>query len=626
MNVKPLKHLRIWISHAFIVLIPITIFVLILKIGIPLSIIKLINNRYLMLLISFLLFLLCSTFKKAGSITTLLTIFILFSLPLSYYWTSGITTQKILCGLIPHRDSMYSYLNARNALNGKLFGMMTVGRPMFPSFLAFLVAIAQDNIQTMLIIMVTLCAFSHFFLCREIQIKFGRLPMAIYMAVLYVFYSRWIPHLASEQMGILLATLGLALILCGMRLVNKKIILLGILIITLALIARIGAMFVLPSLAIFMGLAYTKKRFSFKDFGWAVIAVLVGFLINTLIYNLLSDPAVMPFASFVNALYGQSKGGAGWTIIQKDFPGLSDPYEILELALINIKNYPLGMIISIVKSYRDFLLPGKDNAFVFITSHGNSISVYLAWIFTWFFSIYELINSYRNRNEPFNLFKILIFLGILLSVPFAPPRDSGSMRTYAATVPMLLLLPVAGFARFLEKVVALRNKKNLPQKMNSLTIVIYSLVIVGVIVFPPIFIRIFSQPVNFQVNQCTSEQIPISFKLDYGSYITIVPDGTEPCGNTPNICLSKFINDGSYGFQELYNAIVKSINDTKTPVIFTVVNDLNTGRYYHLLIDKNDLPDFSKSPPIYSACLQLIDQKEFLYSARTLIKERLSSK
>ena len=601
------------------ILISISLFVIVLRIGIPQAIGKLFNNNFLMLIISIIAFYLCTQVKKAKAFLSLLVILLLFAIPLSYYWTTGVSTQKIVGGLIPHRDSMYYYLDTRNILNGKLINSITSARPIFSGFLTLLIALTRNNIQTTLMILAPLSAISFYFLFDEAQVKFGPLPASLIMAGVYSFYARFIPHLVSEQLGMILSLTGWALLLFGIRRVSKKFLAVGILMVSLALNTRSGAMFVLPALAVFSGFAFNKKRFSFTDFGWAAAAVLLGFLINYLVFQLLVDPGRMPYSSFAFAIYGQSKGGAGWTSHQKDFPGLTDTYEILNLALMNIKRYPLGLAIGSYKAFRDFFLPGIDNAFVFITGFGNSFIVYLLWAVTWFFTGYELVHSFRNIKNPFQQFELLVFAGLILSVPFAPPRDSSSMRTYAATIPFLMLLPVAGLAHLLDKMDLIKKiRTNTTDISCPNLLLVYSTILISVITLTPILIKLFVNPISYLNNECTTEQTPAVFQLNQGSYITLIPDGYAPCAGTPDICFSKFISNVSVGVKELYDAVLETTQSSKEAVIFSAVNDLNTGKYYYVLLDQAKLPDINADLQTISVCLTEINHREFLFSATNI--------
>ncbi len=615
-KINNFKNIFICLTTIFI---SISLFVIVLRIGIPQSIGKLFNNTFFMLIISIFAFYLCTQVKKVKAFISLLVILLLFAIPLSYYWTTGVSTQKIVGGLIPHRDSMYYYLDTRNILNGKLINSMTSARPIFSGFLALLIALTRNNIQTTLMILVSLCAISFYFLFDEAQVEFGPLPASLLMAGVYGFYARFIPHLVSEQLGMILSLTGWTLLLFGIRRESKKFLVVGILMVTLALNARSGAMFVLPALAVFSGFAFNKKRFSFTNFGWAAAAVLLGFLINYLVFQLLVDPGKMPYSSFAFAIYGQSKGGAGWTSHQKDFPGLTNTYEILNLALMNIKRYPLGLAIGSFKAFRDFFLPGIDNAFVFITGYGNSFIVYLLWATAWFFTGCELVHSFRNIKNPFQQFELLVFAGIILSVPFAPPRDSSSMRTYAVTIPFLMLLPVAGIAHLLDKIDLIKKNKNIKKHIlcpNSM--LAYTTILISVITLTPIIIKLFVRPVSYLENECTMEQTPAVFQLNQGSYITLIPDGGAPCAGTPGVCFSKIISNVSVGVKELYDAILETTQSSQEAVIFSAVNDLNTGKYYYVLLDQGKLPAINADFQTISVCLTEIDHREFLFAATNI--------
>ena len=490
---------------------------------------------------------------------------------------------------------------------------------MFSGFLTPLMLLTKNDIQTTLMILVSLCAISFYFLFNEVQVEFGPLPATLLMAGVYSFYARFIPHLVSEQLGMILSLTSLALLLFGIRRVNKIYLFLGILMVTLALNARVGAMFVLPALAVFSGFAFKKKQFSFTNFAWAAAAILLGFLVNYLVFQLLLDPGVMPYSSFADALYGQSKGGAGWTSSREDFPGIYDSYEILTLAFMNIKRYPLGLAIGTFKAFRDFFSLGIDNAFVFITGYGNSFIVYLLWAVTWFLTGYELVYSFKNIKKPYQKFELLVFAGILLSVPFAPPRDSSSMRTYAATIPFLMLLPVAGLAHLLDKMDLLKNiYKNKTHISYPNSMLAYSIILISVIVLTPIIIKLFVKPVSYLNNECAAGQTPAVFQLNQGSYITLIPDSSAPCAGTPNICYSKFVNNVSVGIKELYDVILETTRTSNEAVIFSAVNDLNTGKYYYVLLDQKKLPDNNTDFQTISACLTEINRHEFLFSATTI--------
>jgi len=251
--------------------------------------------------------------------------------------------------------------------------------------------------------------------------------------------------------------------------------------------------------------------------------------------------------------------------------------------------------------------------------YGNSLFVYISWLVVCFFSVYALFHSFLNLKNKLNIFIILMFIGILISVPFAPPIDSESMRTYAATIPVVMLLPSMGIAKLLKNINFYNKSKfTINQELNQYLMIIFSSIMVSLIILIPIFIKILNKPFILQVNQCTGQKIPILFKLNYGSYVTITPDDTM-CGDTPNLCLSKFINNGSVGLVEIYQIIVDSIKNSKTPIIFTAVNDLITGHYYHLLIQKKDFHNLLEHNLVVSGCLHEIDKKEFLYSADSLI-------
>jgi hypothetical protein len=147
--------------------------------------------------------------------------------------------------------------------------------------------------------------------------------------------------------------------------------------------------------------------------------------------------------------------------------------------------------------------------------------------------------------------------------------------------------------------------------------------LITVIVLPPILIKALIKPVSYLTNECQSGQIPATFHLNQGSFITLIPDGNSSCAGTPNICLSEFINNAGGGVNELYDAILATIQTSKETVIFSAVNDLNSGKYFHVLLNQKELPAVISGFQTISACLTEINRPEFLFSATAITNAKI---
>ncbi len=607
-----------------LLIIPILGFIGLLKLGLPEPVTNFFNAQSLIFFIFTLVLLRLSLiFKKEGFIFKFAIILFLFSINLSYYWHSVTTIASLIGGLIPHRDSMYYYLGARSIMSGGLLGFIIGGRPLFSGFLSAINWFAKDNIQTILIVLACLNAFAITSLFEKARKYFSENATSFFIAMVILFYSRFLPHMVSEQLGILLSTLSLIFLLEGIFAKNNAHWMVGLFLLALSLNARAGAMFILPLFIPFTFFLFFKNKNRWKLLIYATLIMISAFVLNSIVTKLIVDPSVMPYSSFANALYGQSKGGAGWTSIQKDFPGIVDGKEIMQLALANIQRYPLGLLLGSAKAVRDFLGFGIDSAFTtLIYNRSAPVLTVSAWLLIWGLVSIALINAVRNFKKPFNIFLILIFIGILISTPFAPPIDSGAMRTYAATIPLLYLLPTQGIELLNKKIMRLLKKKEINQEitndqMHPLIISLSALLVLAICLGP--VVNHFIHPPENQLlttsQDCNPDDIQERFKLNYGSYILISPPGENHCGMAPVECRQDFLKRGSGATNETFGLVSQWISGQNEEVVFAAVDGMSSGNYYQVMIKGSELPQgFPSEAPIYS-CLKLIDKREFLYEA-----------
>ena len=564
--------------------------------------------------------------KREGFIFRFAIILFLFSLPLLYYWDNVITNAALIGGIIPHRDSMYYYLGARKLMISNMSESIAGGRPLFSGLLSVINLFARDNIQTILIVLACLNALAISFLSEKVLDNFSENAASFFISTIILFYSRVIPYMVSEQLGILLSTLCLTFLLEGMLRKNLIHWMLGLFLLSLSLNARAGAMFVLPLFIPFTFFLFHENKKRWELMIYSTLIIISAFLVNSLITKLIINPSVMPFASFANALYGQSKGGAGWTSIQKDFPGIIDSKVILQLALQNIQRYPLGLLIASFKAVLDFCGFGINSAFTTLVYDNNSIFFTLvAWFLIWGLALIALITSLKNLKKSFNVLLIIIFIGTLLSTPFAPPIDSGAMRTYAATIPLLFLLPAQGIEILQHKISRLSNMKDSNGEKTSYQmhpfLISFTLMLVFTICVGPIVVYFMRQSESQSLpnlQNCNPGDQNNSFRLNYGSYILVSPPGEKKCGAAPIECQQNFLDHGSSASNETFALISQWISGQKEKVVFAAVDDILSGNYYQVLIKGSELPPgFPSKSPIYS-CLKVIDKREFLYEAYQL--------
>ena len=526
---------------------PIIIFSLIL--GLPLSskidsILKKGNSYLPFIAILVLLFYLIN--KKTGRIIhlyNLLILSILYAFGLSFYWNSGFTPDLFaIFGYLPINDAANYYSAAYALLAGLKIGWAQASyRPIFPMLLSSLLAITALNPMIVLGILTFLNLLGSYLAANEIRKTHGSLAASLFLVLSFVYYRYFMGLFMSEQLGFLLGNLALAMIWNGIR--NRRIpnILIGLFCLSFGLNVRPGGMFTLLMLVIWIGLTFNKKKwFSLKRSVLGFICVLLGFLINTYISNTyLMDPS-RTFSNWGYQLYGVAAGNAGWKQLTIDFPG-TPPEEAMDRAIEKIIQNPKLFVKGIVLTYQDYLDPtGNINLFAFLKNNNNEHKLVL-----WVWMGLGLLFLLRHPKKPLNSFLLLSFAGILLSIPFAPPRDGG-WRLYAVTNPILICIVVAVLpwlsgmiSSVLNKAPILKENENKIQEaeyeLDQFDIFPWSSVLIITILFLVLVLPRLLVPktrITYTTPEyyCAEGEIPVGFWTHRNAWIQTVPAEMLPKG------------------------------------------------------------------------------------------------
>jgi hypothetical protein len=177
----------------------------------------------------------------------------------------------------------------------------------------------------------------------------------------------------------------------------------------------------------------------------------------------------------------------------------------------------------------------EDYAFSFINNLKVNFHLQLL-------SLIALFACYRQRRNP-NVSLILIAtLGILLSVPFAPPWDTAKMRAYAATIPVIALLPALGFEVIAKKMGWQQLVKVSTQEKDSQFLLLFSIIFAGFLFVAPITTKVFSRASQFAEISCQEGATALYLRVSSGSSINIVTDNSSNRTYLPDVRISDFRN------------------------------------------------------------------------------------
>ncbi len=569
--------------------IPVLVYVAVLIIGIPKEVSLLVQYSFsAVLIVSILLFYSAYTLPGwTGTLASLSLTLLLFAFPLSALWNSGVSDNLIIGGLLPWSDPSSYYWEARRLLEGENFTAWGSRRPWFPGMLASLLGLTQQNLQVTLAVLVAITAISCFLLARQIQHSHGIAAGLLTLVILFLFYRLFIGKPVTENLGLSLGAVGFALLWLGAQQRQINNCFLGIFLLTLALNARAGTFFILPALILwgtwaFRGTAHFSRRFLLGG----VSVVLLGFILTSILNKIIGAPDAIAFSNFSYTFYGLMVG-SDWTQVLQDYPdlnGMSDSEaakKIYALAFDVLRTHPLALVTGSLRAWKQFLF--EDYIFSFVRNFKANFLLQIL-------SLIALFACYKQRREPNASLMLAANLGILASVPFVPPWDTGEMRAYAATLPIVALLPALGLA-FLAETMEWQPLVKVPKQDNSSRYLLcFSLIIAGFVFFGPITTKLFSRTPKFANVSCQDGTHALYLRIIPGSLVQLVADNSIRQTHLPKVRLSDFRN-GLPTFGLGYPDLAKEFASLSPSTTLTYTPNLkNLKQPIWLIADSTKLP------------------------------------
>lgn len=420
----------------------------------------------------------------------------LFALGLAGLWASGDTQSVVLNGLIPLTDAAGYYTDATRLQYGIDVSNFTAMRPFFAGLLSFFLWLTERNLMSAVGIFTAMAGFACYFASREIQRTHGAEVAVFFLMLMFLYYRHHSGTTMSESLSLPVGLLGTALLWRGISANKERAVLFGIAMIALALNIRPGAMFVLPALLLWGGLAFRGQgKFSFKLFGLGAAVILLVFYANSRMIDFVSNSGGVAFENFAWAFYGLASGGNSWTYVFEANPQLALLNDkevtpaIYKLAFELIRTQPELIVKGALFYWRMFFSNTWYNAYAFVAGDNYWVNLAARWgmyllnglgIYKWF----------MDRKNPYTSLALLTALGVLASVPFVPPTDAYRVRLYAATIPFFVLLPGMGLAYLIDKIPAQFFKPQPESSQNQSPVAIFSIALILVMIAAPILIKI----------------------------------------------------------------------------------------------------------------------------------------
>jgi len=487
------------------------------------------------LLVPLLSLLLLFTFHASGwpgKFISAVATLALFALALAGVWASGYTQSVSISGLLPLYDAQAYYVDALRLLAGRSIMEFSAARPLFTDLLATLLAITGRNLMITLAILTAINALACYLASQEILRTHGSLAAVFLVIFLFLYYRyRTIGTVMSENLGFSLGILGVATIWRGIADRSHRLVLYGLLILTVALNARPGVFFILPTILLWGSWLFRvpDRWLSWRFFLLGGCAIAAGFVLNFLVIRLIGTSSSVPFAQFSYALYGLASGGNSWSYVFHVHPELLDLVEpektraIYNLAFELIRQHPNLIVQGALHNWSLLFSNSWYSLFSFIGGENDFINLLSRWVL-YIFCFFGFLKWSRNVADPYLSFIVAATVGAFLSVPFVPPADSYGMRLYAASMMIFGLLPAMGLVFLLENFKINALHKPVLHSVNSFALTGFTSVLIFLLLIGPLTVRGTSALSRTPAASCPSDTDSIVIRLNPGSYVSLIKE------------------------------------------------------------------------------------------------------
>ncbi len=483
-----------------------------------------------------------------GQLLSLTLTLALFAFPLASLWAIGQSQPTIFNGIVPLFDASEYYGDALRLLTGQNFSTFSSRRPLFPGLLSVVLWVSNHNLMTALSILTLLTALACFAAVKEIQRTHGAEVAVFVLAILFLFYRYHSGLTMSENLGLPLGALGFAVLWRGIANRSNLLVWIGLFLFTLALNARAGTFFMLPLLLVWVGWVFknSSQKFSWVSFASGATAVILGFVVNMIMFRLLASPSGVPFANFSYSLYGLASGGESWIYVFESHPylyQLQEPYqsrEIYRMAFDLILHQPALLIKGALYNWSMLFSNSWYGAYYSFVSGENQIVGIIAQWSLFLLCALGFVRWARKPDDTLNGLVCVAAVGVFISVPFLPPTDAYRMRPYATSMIVFGLLPAMGLRFGMEILKVHLGEKESADNAHLPSLAFLATLLVFSSTLGPVLIKNFGRLPQFQQVSCENNMDLISMRFDPGTYFNVVRQKAPGLDWMPDFHIGRF--------------------------------------------------------------------------------------
>jgi hypothetical protein len=354
-------------------------------------------------------------------------------------------------GLIPFSDAGGYFASAHDYFKDGFFSSFALRRPFAAAGRTVLLALGNFSYASMLLIQALVLATATWFGARAISRWRGVWAGLVYFCISFLILRSFIPTTLTEPLGFFWALLAIPFVIDGVHKGSWPLALLGLTLTSVALMTRMGAMFLMPTFALWMVWRFGKTWFAKLGLAAAIVAVFAAVIgANFGIERLYGHGRPATGENFSYTVCGLSIG-ADWSECPKKYstelkelpPGEKARTTFLyHRALDNIRNDPNPFVSRLAMGAAAFISSLPD------TMLKGYLHVTVPWWFSvrafYLFAAFGLMYVLVMRSEKTELeFWFLISLGVIGSAAVVYFDDG--RRVLAVAYPFLSTLVASGF-------------------------------------------------------------------------------------------------------------------------------------------------------------------------------------
>ncbi len=379
----------------------------------------------------------------------------LFVFTISGSWAglarSGDFNSASIGGLLPFSDANGYFAGAHDQTKDGYWNSISMRRPFAAAFRSVLMIWGGYSYSTMLLLQALLASTAAWIAACSIVRWRGPVAGFAFAAVSFMIYRPFLATTLTEPLGLIWAFLSTACFVESLRCRSRAFGILGLLLAALALMTRMGAMFLVPALALWLLMNFSKGWKEKFILGVAIAGVIAGvYFTNSMLQKTFGSGGDLSGSNFSYVICGLSIG-ENWSSCVARYPlARTDGDDerkytdfIYARAVENIRNDPLVLVRRLVSGGVEFVMSVPPTIV-----GGNLRAAGSRWIAALLVltALCGLVLSFWQRSEK-RLeisFWILSMSSIVASSMFVYFDDG--MRVMVASYPLIAALLVSGLA------------------------------------------------------------------------------------------------------------------------------------------------------------------------------------